>query len=108
MNFKEYLKESVKTFTIIKPNGNRMIYTNQTDSKYLSTLQKQFPNMKITNKSSDIPAYVWSDPKSHGWQIETLAEDEGAATTTGAVAVVPTKLGKIQRRKKAGLITDEL
>ena len=106
MNFKEYLKESIKVFILTKPDGSQIIYTNQSDPSYLSSLKKKFPKLIITNQSSKIPATVWADPKEYGWKIQSLKKDdldkldeEGEATTAGDIATVPTRLGKVQKRK---------
>lgn len=91
------------TFIVSKPDNSKFVYTSNKDPQFLYTLKNHFPGMNVRTDSNAVPGYIWSDPKAHGWEVETIREEtlveDGEATTTSDVAVVPKRLRKIPRRK---------
>lgn len=59
-------------YVVVKPNGDRFVYTSDKNDNSLNSLKRSFPGLEITNKSNAVPSYVWSDPKSHGWDIKSI------------------------------------
>lgn len=59
-------------YLVIKPDGSRFLYAPNADAEYIRKLNLAMPSLKVYTKDI-VPPYVWSDPKSYGYKIETIA-----------------------------------